>query len=102
MIRRPPRSTLFPYTTLFRSSETVRRSEFALSTSVSFARTFTSTEVSSLVVALSLLATGGSLIGVAGIEAVAVPPHFGSGVPLVGPLAQAFAVQGSAGGLLPS
>src|SRR2546422_6611415 len=25
MIRRPPRSTLFPYTTLFRSSETWRR-----------------------------------------------------------------------------
>src|SRR3712207_6937603 len=25
MIRRPPRSTLFPYTTLFRSSLTVRR-----------------------------------------------------------------------------
>src|SRR3989454_12627874 len=24
MIRRPPRSTLFPYTTLFRSSDTVR------------------------------------------------------------------------------
>src|SRR3712207_7579618 len=24
MIRRPPRSTLFPYTTLFRSAETVR------------------------------------------------------------------------------
>src|SRR5215203_6231993 len=26
MIRRPPRSTLFPYTTLFRSAELVRRS----------------------------------------------------------------------------
>src|SRR3712207_9077315 len=26
MIRRPPRSTLFPYTTLFRSSSTSRRS----------------------------------------------------------------------------
>ena len=25
MIRRPPRSTLFPYTTLFRSAELVRR-----------------------------------------------------------------------------
>src|SRR3712207_8551589 len=25
MIRRPPRSTLFPYTTLFRSSELIRR-----------------------------------------------------------------------------
>src|SRR2546423_5222323 len=28
MIRRPPRSTLFPYTTLFRSLETVRVREF--------------------------------------------------------------------------
>src|SRR3712207_7743560 len=27
MIRRPPRSTLFPYTTLFRSSEPERRNE---------------------------------------------------------------------------
>src|SRR5688572_32024664 len=28
MIRRPPRSTLFPYTTLFRSTSTVRGSGF--------------------------------------------------------------------------
>src|SRR3712207_8107250 len=28
MIRRPPRSTLFPYTTLFRSRERVRRRPF--------------------------------------------------------------------------
>src|SRR3712207_8738065 len=34
MIRRPPRSTLFPYTTLFRSSP----SSFALSTSVNVRR----------------------------------------------------------------
>src|SRR3712207_8305593 len=27
MIRRPPRSTLFPYTTLFRSDQAVRRAE---------------------------------------------------------------------------
>src|SRR2546422_5742826 len=27
MIRRPPRSTLFPYTTLFRSPRTIRRDE---------------------------------------------------------------------------
>src|SRR2546427_8710271 len=27
MIRRPPRSTLFPYTTLFRSSQTKRKNE---------------------------------------------------------------------------
>src|SRR2546430_7803951 len=29
MIRRPPRSTLFPYTTLFRSSGLIRPSNFA-------------------------------------------------------------------------
>src|SRR5256885_12367391 len=29
MIRRPPRSTLFPYTTLFRSIEGVRRGTFS-------------------------------------------------------------------------
>src|SRR3712207_7138692 len=31
MIRRPPRSTLFPYTTLFRSHYTVRRNAFVTS-----------------------------------------------------------------------
>src|SRR3712207_8521911 len=30
MIRRPPRSTLFPYTTLFRSGVVARRAEVAL------------------------------------------------------------------------
>src|SRR3712207_8785736 len=30
MIRRPPRSTLFPYTTLFRSEEAPRRRELVL------------------------------------------------------------------------
>src|SRR2546430_6172937 len=30
MIRRPPRSTLFPYTTLFRSNHVVRGSKFKL------------------------------------------------------------------------
>src|SRR5690349_24203920 len=29
MLRRPPRSTLFPYTTLFRSSERVQRDRFS-------------------------------------------------------------------------
>src|SRR5258708_12656786 len=29
MIRRPPRSTLFPYTTLFRSNDPVREARFA-------------------------------------------------------------------------
>src|SRR3712207_8494428 len=38
MIRRPPRSTLFPYTTLFRSNE----GAFPLFTSVSFDLTVTS------------------------------------------------------------
>src|SRR5256885_3915864 len=33
MIRRPPRSTLFPYTTLFRSPASWRRSRTQLSTS---------------------------------------------------------------------
>ena len=37
MIRRPPRSTLFPYTTLFRSDNYTRR-EFVYS---SFSRSFT-------------------------------------------------------------
>src|SRR2546427_4395883 len=32
MIRRPPRSTLFPYTTLFRSKETLRLGGFAVVT----------------------------------------------------------------------
>src|SRR2546426_387926 len=39
-------------------------------------------------VALSLLATGGSLTGVTVIETVAVPLHLGSGEPLVVPLSQ--------------
>src|SRR5256885_9669273 len=30
MIRRPPRSTLFPYTTLFRSASAVRRADFLM------------------------------------------------------------------------
>src|SRR3712207_8087590 len=29
MIRRPPRSTLFPYTTLFRSEAAIRKGDFA-------------------------------------------------------------------------
>src|SRR2546426_8979228 len=35
MIRRPPRSTLFPYTTLFRSPERARRAALLLSAAVS-------------------------------------------------------------------
>src|SRR2546429_2264908 len=37
MIRRPPRSTLFPYTTLFRSLPNVERLTFVESTLVEFA-----------------------------------------------------------------
>src|SRR5947209_15371558 len=36
MIRRPPRSTLFPYTTLFRSSDFTVRSRFGLTTNAAF------------------------------------------------------------------
>src|SRR3712207_6968852 len=36
MIRRPPRSTLFPYTTLFRSAEDCERAPFAGPTGVDF------------------------------------------------------------------
>src|SRR5438874_5038771 len=43
MIRRPPRSTLFPYTTLFRSPpSTSRKSSRACTTSSSSSRTLTS------------------------------------------------------------
>src|SRR4051794_41722160 len=38
MIRRPPRSTLFPYTTLFRSSTISSRSQRPLSPPTSFMR----------------------------------------------------------------
>src|SRR2546429_3662056 len=36
MIRRPPRSTLFPYTTLFRSSSRMSRGLFATRTRIAF------------------------------------------------------------------
>src|SRR3712207_7793971 len=36
MIRRPPRSTLFPYTTLFRSQQLVRRMDIATGSRWSF------------------------------------------------------------------
>src|SRR2546422_6295545 len=39
MIRRPPRSTLFPYTTLFRSREYIRRWAFRHPTPADFFRT---------------------------------------------------------------
>src|SRR5690349_24121385 len=38
MIRRPPRSTLFPYTTLFRSSSAINRARAACASSASRAR----------------------------------------------------------------
>src|SRR3989441_1034681 len=62
MIRRPPRSTLFPYTTLFRSVSLARTLVAVLSSTV--------TVPPSATVALSLLATGGSLTGVTVIETV--------------------------------
>src|SRR5687767_15636848 len=36
MIRRPPRSTLFPYTTLFRSAESPGSYENAIATAITF------------------------------------------------------------------
>src|SRR2546429_8206321 len=41
MIRRPPRSTLFPYTTLFRSSSGAGVASFLLAQPSGFARYFT-------------------------------------------------------------
>src|SRR2546426_5681254 len=38
MIRRPPRSTLFPYTTLFRSAEVFARSGYAEASAEAIAR----------------------------------------------------------------
>src|SRR5256885_12677539 len=38
MIRRPPRSTLFPYTTLFRSGQPVRRVDLAVPDDVAVVR----------------------------------------------------------------
>src|SRR5436309_12044743 len=38
MIRRPPRSTLFPYTTLFRSARLKKSLEDLMGTSISFKR----------------------------------------------------------------
>src|SRR3712207_8917891 len=43
MIRRPPRSTLFPYTTLFRSEETIPKTTTELTTTSSNRRNSTST-----------------------------------------------------------
>src|SRR2546427_8345682 len=40
MIRRPPRSTLFPYTTLFRSSEEKRKSPAGAKENSALQRTF--------------------------------------------------------------
>src|SRR5438105_9520642 len=38
MIRRPPRSTLFPYTTLFRSRREINEAVFAVNLAVGFER----------------------------------------------------------------
>src|SRR5689334_23481112 len=47
MIRRPPRSTLFPYTTLFRSTSASRSSSYARSSRVSPCTTPTETAATS-------------------------------------------------------
>src|SRR2546430_5905352 len=44
MIRRPPRSTLFPYTTLFRSSVRNRRKSYASTTAAASRAARTATE----------------------------------------------------------
>src|SRR2546430_10656916 len=46
MIRRPPRSTLFPYTTLFRSARRDRRPRWSKATRVSFSRAPTNAHLS--------------------------------------------------------
>src|SRR5256885_11901863 len=48
MIRRPPRSTLFPYTTLFRSMPLKRPSVYQMKSAQIAARTQSSTEVNKL------------------------------------------------------
>src|SRR5256885_12305995 len=45
MIRRPPRSTLFPYTTLFRSHQTMLINEYRLTPIEPKARKFLETEM---------------------------------------------------------
>src|SRR5258708_28074202 len=79
MIRRPPRSTLFPYTTLFRSSA---------STSASAEVMLRAIAVSSLPLAAATERVGASATGVtltwrvAGVAAVkGEPPSVGAGGP---------------------
>src|SRR5437588_2493356 len=45
MFRLPPGSTLFPYTTLFRSASNVSRDQIVLARSTDGGRTFTNTEL---------------------------------------------------------
>src|SRR5256885_12816401 len=53
MIRRPPRSTLFPYTTLFRSGVAMRIEEIARVIQLSIAPVFLITGISGLLGVLS-------------------------------------------------
>src|SRR5258707_14717740 len=65
MIRRPPRSTLFPYTTLFRSVIGGLASDQQNAISTSSIATFTSTQVSAL--GTNITATQIAAISTAGI-----------------------------------
>src|SRR2546430_11313063 len=58
MIRRPPRSTLFPYTTLFRSNSTERKLLQRIGVETSNLYT------AFLAIATQLLATGGELVAI--------------------------------------
>src|SRR5256885_16622504 len=85
MIRRPPRSTLFPYTTLFRSHPTFRRS-FRMTSPLTTRRAFIRTALAAATLAAAGL--GGAAhadmlanIQKAGVLRVAIPqdfPPFGS------------------------
>src|SRR5206468_10317267 len=56
MIRRPPRSTLFPYTTLFRSEDAMRRYQRGMS----LAEALVAVAIMGLTIAFSMMATARS------------------------------------------
>src|SRR5260370_22197434 len=61
MIRRPPRSTLFPYTTLFRSGIPFRANEFLPQSSMKNKLLTPTIVVATLAIAVSLFAGGHAL-----------------------------------------
>src|SRR5260370_2037444 len=61
MIRRPPRSTLFPYTTLFRSGIPFRANEFLPQSSMKNKLLTATIVVATLAIAVSLFAGGNAL-----------------------------------------